>query len=388
MGMKVKLDQILSDATKQGDVPGVVATVGNREGVLYEAAFGERCLGEGHTMNVDTVWWIASMTKAITSVAAVQCVERGLLELDTPAKEVCPELGNIGVLEGFDENGQPNTRPPKCEITLRQLLTHTAGFGYNDFNPDIQKVHDVLGIPGVLDCKNRTLTVPLVFDPGERWEYGINIDWVGKTVEAASGKRLGDYFRQNIFEPLGMNSTGFKISDNMRSRLASTHFRGEDGQLTVYPLEVPQDPEFEMGGGGLYSTVQDYLQFLRMILNYGQLGGNRVLTPEGVVSLGLNHMGDSRVTRLNSFTKFANNSEFFPGMKKSWSLAFQINHESTDTGRPAGGLMWAGLANSYFWIDQSTGLAGVYATQIFPFADEKSFPLYLAFEKGVYSQIN
>ena len=152
MGMKVKLDQILSDATKQGDVPGVVATVGNREGVLYEAAFGERCLGAGLTMNVDTVWWIASMTKAITSVAAVQCVERGLLELDTPAKEVCPELGNIGVLEGFDENGQPNTRPPKCDITLRQLLTHTAGFGYNDFNPDIQKVHDVLDIPSVLDC--------------------------------------------------------------------------------------------------------------------------------------------------------------------------------------------------------------------------------------------
>ena len=137
-----------------------------------------------------------------------------------------------------------------------------------------------------------------------------------------------------------------------------------------------------MGGGGLYSTVQDYLQ-LRTILNYGQLGGTPVLTRRrGIV--GLNHMGDSRVTRLNSFTKFANDSEFFPGMKKSWSLAFQINHESTDIGKPAGGLMWAGLANSYFWIDQSTGLAGVYATQIFPFADEKSFPLYLALKRSLH----
>jgi CubicO group peptidase (beta-lactamase class C family) len=317
-------------------------------------------------------------------VAALQCVERGLLKLDDPAKNICPELGDVGVLTGFDADGKPVTRPPKRDITLRQLLTHSAGFSYEIWNTDMQKVQAALEIPSVTECKNKALTLPLLFDPGEGWEYGINIDWAGKMIERVSGQTLGQYLSAHIFQPLGMFSTGFKITDSMRQRLATTHLRGPDGHLAVFPFEIPQQPEFEMGGGGLYSTAGDYLKFLRMVLNNGQLGGERILTPEGAVSLGMNHMGDCRVYNLKAAIPLTNDAEFFPGVQKSWSLAFQINHEATFTGRPAGGMMWAGLANSYYWIDQITGLAGVYVTQIFPFADAKSLPLFYEFEKAVY----
>ena len=384
MAMRDSINTVLSQGVASGAVPGVVAAVANREGVLYEGAFGESALGSGAAMTADSVCWIASMTKAITSVAAVQCVERGLLKLDEPAKNICPELAKVGVLTGFDDSGQPLTRPPKRDITLRHLLTHSAGFSYEIWNTDMQKVQAALQIPSVTECKNKALTLPLLFDPGEAWEYGINIDWAGKMIEAVSGQSLGQYLKANILEPLGMASTAFHINDDMRQRLATTHLRGPDGNLAVFPFEIPQAPEFEMGGGGLYSTAGDYLKFLRMVLNSGQLAGERILSPESTAALGLNHMGDCRVYNLKAAIPLTNDAEFFPGIQKSWSLAFQINHEAAPTGRPAGGMMWAGLANSYFWVDQTKGLAGVYITQIFPFADSKSLPLYYDFEKAVY----
>lgn len=384
MSMQSKIDAILKSAVEAGDVPGVVAMATTREGTIYEGAFGERLLGSGDAMTLDTVGWIASMTKAITSVAAVQCVERGLLDLDAPASSVLPAIGRIGVLTGFDAAGQPQTRPPRRPITLRHLLTHSAGFSYEIWNTDMQKVQAALGIPSVTECKNKALELPLLFDPGERWEYGVNIDWAGKMVEAVSGKSLGAFMKENLFDPLGMRSTAFRITPDMRTRLAGTHLRGADGTLAPFPFEIPQEPEFQMGGGGLYGTVGDYLQFVRMVLNLGQLGGERVLKPETVLSLGLNHMGDCRVYNLKAAIPLTNDAEFFPGVQKSWSLAFQVNHSAAPTGRPAGGLMWAGLANSYYWIDPVTGVGGVYLTQIFPFADHRSLPTYYAFETAVY----
>jgi methyl acetate hydrolase len=387
MNLQNTLDSVLKQGISKGDVPGVAVAIGNREGVVYEAAFGERKLGSGVAMTSDTVGWIASMTKAITSVAAVQCIERGLLRLDQPAKEICPELGQVGVLTGFDANGQPRTRPPKRHITLRHLLTHSAGFSYEIWNTDMQKVQAAWSIPSVTECKNKALTLPLLFDPGEAWEYGLNIDWVGKMIEKVSGQRLGQFLSENIFQPLGMNSTAFKITDDMRSRLSGMHLRAADGSMGDFPFEIPQEPEFEMGGGGLYGTVGDYLKFLRMLLNNGQLGGERLLTPESVAALGVNQMGDCRVYKLKAAIPLTNDAEFFPGIEKSWSLAFQINHQSAPTGRPAGGLMWAGLANSYFWLDQANGLAGAYMSQLFPFADEKSLPLFEAVETAVYREM-
>ena len=385
--MKAQADKVLKDAVSRGDVPGVVAAATDAKGTTYEAGFGKRVLSQPDEMTPDTVVWIASMTKAVTGAAAMQQVEQGKLGLDTPAKAVVPGLSEPMVLEGFDAAGKPKTRKAKRDITLRHLLTHTAGFGYDIWSPELGKYQEVMGVPGIISCQNVALTTPLLFDPGERWFYGINIDWAGKMVEAASGKKLGQYMADHIFGPLGMSSTAFKITDGMRKRMAKIHHRGPDGGLTPDPaLELPQEPEFEMGGGGLYSTAGDYLKFVRMMLNHGKSDkGQPVLKPETVSEMSKNAMGNSRVTMLKTAAPpFSNDAEFFPGMDKRWGLSFMINSEKAPTGRSPGSLAWAGLANTYYWIDQSNGVGGVYATQILPFADVKSLPLFYAFEKAVY----
>ena len=385
MALKNEVDTLLRAATEAGDVPGVVATATNREGTIYEGGFGWRVLGEPAEMKPDTVVWIASMTKALTGTAAMQLVEQGKLELDAPASRVLPELGEVTVLEGFDEDGKPRTRAPKRPITLRHLLTHTAGFAYEFWNADVVSYQQVNGLPPIISCMDATLQLPLHFDPGDRWEYGINMDWAGKMVEAVSGRRLGVYLSENLFTPLGMHDTAFRITPAMRQRLAKIHQREEDGTLTPIDAEIPQDPEFEMGGGGLYGTVGDYLKFVRMILNRGRAGAEQVLKPETVDLMSRNAMGDIKVTMLNTVAPaLSKDAEFFPGMPKGWGLSFMINDEQAPTGRSAGSLAWAGLANTYFWIDPARGLGGVYATQIFPFADEKSLPLFFEFEKAVY----
>jgi methyl acetate hydrolase len=385
--MKAKIDSLLKEAVGKGEVPGVVATATDARGTTYEGGFGKRVQGQPAEMTPDTVVWIASMTKAITGTAAMQQVEQGKLGLDDPAKSVIPYLGEVGVLEGFDSDGKPMTRRPKRDITLRHLLTHTAGFCYEIWNTDIGKYQQCMGVPGITGCENKALTTPLLFDPGERWDYGINIDWAGKMVETVTGKKLGAYLEANVLEPLGMDSTAFFISPDMRGRLAKIHHRGPDGSLTPdMELEIPQQPEFEMGGGGLYGTAGDYLKFVRMMLNQGRSDrGEPVLKPETVALMSKNAMGSSKVVVLKTaMPPFSNDAEFFPGLEKQWGLSFMINNQQAPTGRSAGSLAWAGLANTYYWIDQKKGVGGVYATQVLPFADTKALPLYYAFEKAVY----
>ena len=387
--MKVAADGLLKDSVSKGDVPGVVAVATDAKGTTYEGGFGKRVLGQPAEMTPDTVAWMASMTKAITGAAAMQQVERGKIGLDAPAKEVIPYLGEVEVLEGFDAAGKPRTRKPRRDITLRHLLTHTAGFSYEIWNADIIAYQTAMGVPGITGCENKALTTPLLFDPGERWDYGINIDWAGKMVEAVSGQTLGSYVKDNIFDPLGMNNTAFKITPDMRRRLAKVHAHADDGSYKPIEFEMPQEPEFEMGGGGLYSTANDYSKFVRMILNYGRGNGNQVLSPQTVALMSRNAVGDIKVTMLKTeMPNLTNDAEFFPGMPKSWGLSFMINEEAAPTGRTAGSLAWAGLANTYFWIDQTKGVGGVYMTQVLPFVDRNALPLFFAFEKTVYQSLS
>ncbi|ABU58634.1 serine hydrolase domain-containing protein [Roseiflexus castenholzii] len=389
MSLKERVDGLLSAAVERGDVPGVVAVVVDREGVVYEGAFGKRNLATGEPMTLDTVCWIASMTKAITGACTMQMVEQGKLDLDAPADQWVPMLKEAQVLEGWDDEGKPKLRPPVRPITLRQLLTHTAGFSYEFWSADILRYQQVMGVPGVASGKIAALTTPLLFDPGERWEYGINIDFAGLAVEAVSGKKLGQYMQDHLLGPLGMNDTAFNIRPDMRARLAVVHARGEDGSLAPIAFEIPQDPEFEMGGGGLYGTAGDYARFVRMVLNRGELDGLRVLSAETVALMCQNAIGNLRVTPMKSvMPQFSNDAEFFPGLPKGWGLTWQINLEPAPTGRPAGSLQWAGLANSYFWIDLDHGIGGIYLTQIVPFADTKSLPLFEAFETTVYQSMH
>ena len=388
MSLQSEADALLQGAVAGGDVPGVVAVATGWDGTIYEGGFGERVLGGGVTMTPDTVGWIASMTKAVTGTAAMQLVEQGKLDLDRPADEWVPELGAAEVLEGFDDAGAPKTRPPKRPITLRHLLTHTAGFGYEIWSHEVIRHQEAKGIPGIISCEHAALTTPLLFDPGERWMYGINIDWAGKMVEAVSGKRLGAYMQEHIFEPLGMRDTAFRLRPDMRARLARIHQRGDGDGFAPLDLEIPEEPEFDMGGGGLYGTAPDYLKFVRMILNRGTADGDRVLRPETVDLMARNQMGECRVCALaTAMPPLSNDAEFFPGMPKTWGLTFMINTADAPTGRSAGSLAWGGLANSYFWIDPSKGVGGVYLTQVLPFADQKSLPLFLEFERTVYGNL-
>jgi methyl acetate hydrolase len=390
MSLQTEADALLRQAAANGDVPGVVALATDSNGTIYEGGFGERLQGGGAAMTADTVVWIASMTKAITATAAMQLVEQGRLHLDRPAQDVVPALAEAGVLDRFDDAGRPVTRPPARPVTLRHLLTHTAGFSYEFWQQPIIRYQEATGTPGIVTCEDRALTTPLLFDPGERWEYGISIDWAGKMVEAASGQKLGAYLQRNLFEPLGMRDTGFRITDDMRRRLAKIHQRGGDDRFEPQlELEIPQDPEFEMGGGGLYGTIQDYAKFVRMILNRGRADGQQLLKPETVQMMSTNQMGACRVGMLKTaMPPLSNDAEFFPGMPKTWGFSFMINTERAPTGRNPGSLAWAGLANSYFWIDPAAGIGGVYATQVLPFADKKALPLFLAFEKTVYDQLS
>jgi methyl acetate hydrolase len=340
-------------------------------------------------MTPDSVFWIASMTKAITAAGAMQLVEQGKLSLEAPIGKLLPDLAAPQVLEGFDAKGEPKLRPAKQPITLRHLLTHTAGFAYDIWNGDMVKYLEKTGKPGITTCKNDALKTPLMTDPGTRWEYGTNIDFVGKAVEAVTGKRLDAYLRDHLFTPLGMSDTGFKIGDAQRKRLVAMHNRGEDGSLAPIPFELEQDPEFYMGGGGLYGTAGDYIKFTQMILNKGRGNGNQVLKPETVALMGQNHMGALNMTRMSSAVAFASNDvDLYPGMEKKWGLSFLINTAKTPEGRSPGSLAWAGLANTYFWIDPSRDVCGVILMQVLPFADPKCLEAFAGFERGVYAGLD
>jgi len=386
--MKDELDQVLSSGIGTRGVPGVAAVVVDRNGIVYQGAFGERALGSGVDMTVDTVGWIASMTKAITGAAAMQLVEQGRIDLDGPAADVCPDLADVEVLDGFDGDGQPMTRPPTATVTLRNLLTHTSGFAYEIWDADMARYLEVTGNPSILTLEKASLRAPLMFDPGTRWEYGIGIDWAGQMVEQVTGTTLGEYFAEHVTGPLGMSDTAFEHTPPMLERAAAVHARGDDGQITPTDMPAPENPEFEMGGGGLNSTMADYGRFIRMILNDGELDGSRVLDATTVDRMAANNIGDLRVEKLTtSAPPLSNDAELFPGDPKTWGLTFQINEESAATGRPAGTLMWAGLANSYYWIDRANGIGGCYLTQILPFADGPSLDLYYAFESAVYDEL-
>jgi methyl acetate hydrolase len=389
MQSKAQIDQLLRQKAEAKEIPGVVAVAATGNEIIYEGAFGKRDLGKDDAMTLDSVFWIASMTKAVTSAAAMQLVEQGKLTLDQPIGNLLPDLAAPQVLEGFDASGEPILRPARNAITLRHLMTHTAGFCYDMWNGDFGKYMEKTGTPGIISCKNDALKTPIMSDPGTQWEYGTNIDFVGKAVEAVSGKRLDAYLRDHMLAPLGMNDTAFKIGDDQRRRLVGMHARGEDGQLAPIPFELEQDPEFHMGGGGLYGTAPDYIKFCQMILGKGKGNGNQVLKPETIELMSQNHIGELVMTKMSSVAAiYTNDVDLYPDMVKKWGLSFMINTAMTPEGRSAGSLAWAGLANTYFWIDPARDVAGVILMQLLPFADHRCLEAFAGFERGVYAGLD
>ncbi|HXJ82545.1 MAG TPA: serine hydrolase domain-containing protein [Candidatus Methylomirabilis sp.] len=387
---RAQIDSVLRQAADGQEVPGVVAMAATDKGVLYEGAFGARTVGESPAMTLDTVFRIASMTKAITSVAAMQLVEQGKLQLTEPVPNIDPALGSPQVLERFGAEGAAWIRPARRRITLRHLLTHTAGFSYDIWHANTGRYVKAVGLPSRATGRLSSIRTPLSFDPGERWEYGVNIDWVGRLVEVVSEQTLDAYFREKIFAPLGMKDSGYFVSDEQRSRQARVHARQPDGTLTPQPWETAPvaNPEFWSGGGPLYSTPRDYLTFLQMLLNGGTANGARLLKPETVALMGRNHIGSIPAGVLKTTNPaLSNDVDFFPGAQMRWGLGYMLNMQPGPNGRSAGTVSWAGLFNTYYWLDPAKRVTGLIMTQILPFADPRAVKLYGQFEKGTYGAL-
>ncbi len=388
--LSVSADAILKHTvSRAGGTPGVVAMACDRNGNTYEGAAGVRELGGSVAMTTDSVMLLASCTKALTGTALMQLVEEGKLTLEDEARRYVPEIDAIAVLDGFEANGEARLRKPRTAITLSQLMLHTAGFCYDFFSADLLRYRTERNIPSILACQFAAVQDVLLHDPGERWTYGNNIDWVGRVVEVLRGKRLGEVLRERVFTPLAMQDIGFTMTQGMRARLASIHQRSADGQLTAHPeIVLPQPPDMDMGGHGLYATIGEYMKFIRMILNDGVGAEGRVLKAETVGRMAANGLGNLKSGAwTTSNPALANSGDFFPGLSKSWSYTFQVNDEVAPTGRAAGALAWAGLANTYFWIDRQHGVGGMWGTQILPFQDVGSYPGFVDFETAVYRDL-
>ena len=374
-----EIDTILQTAVDAAEVPGVVAMVANEKSVIYQGAFGVRGSDAAAKMSEDTVFRIASMVKLLTSVAAMQLVERGKLNLHEPAAKIDPTLGSPRVLTGFDAKGVPQLRPARRPITLHDLLTHTSGFSYPLWDANAVRYLKVAHGHPALPHR------PLMFDPQAKWAYGGSLDRVGRLIEIVSGKTLDLYFRDHIADALGMKDTGFSVSEQQRAREARLHVRQADGTLVARPIEKPKVRKVFSGGGGIYSTAPDYLTLLQALLNGGTLAGKNILRPETVAAMSANQIGDLEAGILKTTNpNLSNDVDFFPGLRLRWGLGHMINLDSVQDGRRAGSLTWAGLYNTYYWIDPASRIAAVIMMQILPFADARALDLYRRFERGTY----
>jgi len=378
VGPAASIDRVLSDSVKRGDIPGIVAMVVDRRDILYQGAFGIADVGSGRPLAVDAIFRIASMTKPVTTVAAMQLVEQRRVSLDEPAEKYLPDLANLKVFQTFDaQTGAYTLRQATRTPTVRHLLTHTSGLGYNFTSPIVR------------DFKPRTgehyPAGPLLFEPGEQWIYGTGVDWAGRLVESLSGENLETYFRKHIFSPLGMADTFYNPPDDRRGRIVVVHRRRDDGRFEADPNQPPMTVTQFIGGGGLASTAADYVRFLQMFLNHGTLNGARILSADTVAEMERNQIGSVGVRALKTaMPERSSDFTFVADGRDKWGLGFLITADGVRGKRSAGSLSWGGINNTYFWIDPTRGIAAVILMQYLPFADSKALAVYDAFERAVY----
>ena len=366
-----EIETLLREAVGQKRVPMAVAMLADSRGVVFEHAVGA---------GKDAIFAIASMTKPVTSVAVMQLVEAGRVKLDEPAGAYVPELAAVRVLD----NGR--LRPPKTLVTVRHLLTHTAGFGYEFSNRELFDLVAKKEVPSIMAGGDAFLKAPLLFDPGVQWEYGTSTDWLGKLVERVSGQSLDVYFQQKIFAPLGMSDTFFSVPPEKQSRMVPTFQRSADGHLAENPRQPARPVEFLSGGGGLFSTASDYLKFVRALLAGGALGEHRILSSQSVTIMGTNQIGRLPLRPMPSLIpQLATDGALLPGALDEFGLGFALNSTAVGTGRGANTLSWAGIFNTFFWIDREKQVAAVLMTQMLPFLDPGPMKLLEDFDRAVYA---
>lgn len=371
------IDAVLRAGIGPRKIPAVTAVAGTANAISYSGAFGTRDSASGTAVTTESIFSIASMTKAVTSTAAMQLVEQGKLALDEPASKHLPELGKLQVLDGFNSAGKPILRPATRAVTLRHLLTHTSGFAYGTWHEAMFRFTSSGGDD----------THVLAFEPGAKWQYGPSTFWVGRLVEAVSGMNLEKYFQQNVLGPLGMKDTSFILPKEKYERLVGRYQRETNGSLKPEPRSMPKPAAAYRGDGGLFSTAPDYLRFTQMILRRGAgMGGARILKEETVALMSANGTGNIPAGRLRTTDPaMSSNVDFHPGHDDRYTLGFLMNPEAVPGGRSAGSLSWAGLFNTYYWIDPHSDICGVIMMQLLPFADKEAVGLLDDFQRAVYS---
>ncbi len=381
-----EIDVLLQGAVDGGILPGVVAMTGDRDGTRYEGTFGLLNIDGDDPVAADTMFAIMSMTKAFTSVAALQLIEQGALELSQPVAEILPAFADLAVLEGFDGE-EPRLRPPARQATIRHLLTHTSGLAYSFLNSDILRYRELTGTADELTGQLAMLHVPLVADPGTRWEYGIGTDWLGQVVEAVSGSDLASYCAEHIFVPLGMADATFRPNEEQLARMMTLYSRTPEGGLVEPVLEMPE-PEFAQGGSGAYATAADYLRFQRALLRGGELDGERVLRAE-TVDLAFSDQLDGAPLPDGMHSAMPELSNDVPALPfaQGWGLGFHLFLEDLPGMRRAGSADWGGLFNCSYWIDRTAGVVGLFLTQVLPFYDAAIVETTAGFELGVYADV-
>ncbi|MGA3247608.1 MAG: serine hydrolase domain-containing protein [Paraburkholderia sp.] len=366
---------LLDDAVSKGGIHGIAAVVVDRSGQLFHHAAGEA--------GQQAMFRNASMTKAVATTAALQLVEKGLLSLDATVESILPEFGHLQVLDGFDGD-KPRLRAPASKATVRQLMTHTGGLGYFFLNEKLKHYHELTGEPHPFTGLKRSLSVPLVNDPGTAWEYGTNTDWLGLIVEKLSGQSLGSYLKQHVYGPLGMNDSTFVPSAEQRGRLLPVMQREADGTLAPSGIDLPPTSEWDAAGHGSYGTVQDYGRFVQAWLN----DGAGILEPATARMALQNHLGPIKLPEAVKPTvlELSNQVPASPA-PQSWGLGFCLTLADLPGMRSSGTADWAGIFNTYYWIDRAKGVGGVLMTQILPFFDMPVVETLIGFEAAVYEQV-
>jgi methyl acetate hydrolase len=372
------IDDAMRSAVERKDVAGVVVMAADRKGTIYQGAFGVADLAEGRPLKMDSMFRIASMTKAIVSAAAMQLTEQGRFSVDDPVAKYMPEFAKLSVLESFDAaTGAYRVRPATKQVTVRHLHTHTSGLGYAFTSPIVRDFKPRAG--------EEYAVGPLVFEPGEHWLYSTSTDWLGRLVERVSGQPLEDYFRAHIFTPLGMADTSYFVPKDKEARLVTVNRRIADGSFVKEPTQPPTSGFTPIGGGGLTSTASDYLRFTRALLNGGELDGHRILSAASVTQMGQNQIGAVGVpAQKTAQPERSDDFSFIADGRDKWGLGFLITTDAVPGKRSPGSLSWGGINNTYFWLDPARGITGTIMMQFLPFADRKALALYDAFERGVY----
>ncbi len=378
------VDALLRAAVESGAVPNVVVTAADDAGLVYEGAAGPRSVGGAEPVTPDSVFRIASMTKMVTTTVALQQAERGVLDLHAPVAAYLPEFADLPVLGGFDGD-RPRLRPPATQATVQQLVTHTSGLAYWFWNDDVFRWERTTGTPNVLQGTLEAFRAPLVADPGTRFEYGISTDWLGRVVEVASGVPLDVCVRRDVLEPLGMTSTGFRMTGEQRERSVPVHRRGADGSWTRTTIDWPPAPQFWSGGHGLYSTPRDYLRFQRMLLGGGTVDDVPVLQRPTVEAAFTGQLGGLAVPALIRTAHPASSCDFAPGPGYTWGSGLLLNTADLPGRRASGSGAWAGIDNTYFWVDPSSRLTGALYSQCLPFLEPACVRLYEDVERALYA---